>query len=275
MHSRNGKIVWTNACNRLLFGMTDRGGHRWSKQFPNFQLDWLGSSNEGRFLDNGVPILIQELVAVNGTTPHERAMRCKSCIAYTYVKDLLGYQNFKIIPFPNFYDFENLPSVLHLDPLSRPRLAYMCYRSYHYNDQAGNLFGKVDYINLGTIRRKLRDSIYTVSNPAGPTYADKVEATAQYRFGVACENCLISGYLTEKLFDCMMSDVVPIYVGYSIPDQLKDVVFRVQSVDELADIVHIDDTEYMRRLTLIRELRNKENFRKEYGSERFCKSVGT
>lgn len=225
-------------------------------------------------MNNGVTILIQEFVAVNGTTPHERAVRCKSCIAYTYVTELAGYENFKILPFPNFYDFEHLPSVLHLDPLSRSRLAYMCYRSYHYDDQAGNLFGKVDYINLGTIRRKLRESIYTVSTAIGPTYADKVEATAQYRFGVACENCSLIGYLTEKLFDCMMSDVVPIYVGYSIPDQLKDVVFKIQSTDELPDIVHIDDIEYMRRLTLIRELRNNKDFQNEYGLGRFCKSVG-
>ena len=218
--------------------------------------------------------LYKKFIAVNGSAPHERAIRCRSCIAYTYANELLGYENFKIIPVPNFYDFEHLPSVLHLDPLSRPRLAYMSYRSYQYNDQAATLFGKVDYINLGTIRRQLRHSIYTASDTVGPTYADKVGAMAQYRFGVACENCLVSGYLTEKLFDCMMSDVVPIYVGYSIPARLEDVAFKIRSVDELEDIVHIDNDEYIRRLTAIRELRNNEDFRKEYGRDRFCKAVG-
>ncbi|MBV8826888.1 MAG: hypothetical protein JO084_02305 [Bradyrhizobiaceae bacterium] len=271
----NDKILWTNVCNRLLFDMTDRGGHRWSKKFLNFQLDWFGNSDSGRFVDNGVPILIQESIAVNGTGAHESAIRCKSCVAYTYVKGLLGYENFRITPFPNFYDFQHLPAAFHLDPLSRPRLAHMCYRSYQYNDQMGTLFGKVEYVNLGSIRRRLRESIYTVSNETvGQKYADKVEATAQYRFGLACENCSVSGYLTEKLFDCMMADVVPIYVGYSLPDELKDVAFKVDRVDELPDIVHIDDVEYMKRLTLVRKLRNDERFRREYGVERFCKSVG-
>jgi Glycosyltransferase family 10 (fucosyltransferase) C-term len=273
MPSKTNEILWANSPNRLRFGMTDRGGHQWIREFPHFQLDWLGSSDRGRFEDNGIPILIQESIAVNGTVPHERAVRCKSCIAYTYVKDLQGYKNFKIIPFPNFYDFERLPSVLHLDPLSRPCLAFMCYRSYHYNDEVGSLFGKVDYVNLGTIRRQLRDSGYTASKTLGDRYAHKIEAMAQYRFGIACENCLVNGYLTEKLFDCMMSDVVPIYVGYSIPDQLSDVVFKIRSVAELREIVHIDDLEYMRRLTRVRELRNHESFRKEYGLERFCTAV--
>ncbi len=43
--------------------------------------------------------------------------------------------------------------------------------------------------------------------------ADKYEAYSRYRFAVCYENMATPGWITEKLFDCLYSGVVPIYLG--------------------------------------------------------------
>jgi hypothetical protein len=42
---------------------------------------------------------------------------------------------------------------------------------------------------------------------------DKYEAMSRYRFAVCYENMVLDGWITEKLFDCLYSGVVPIYLG--------------------------------------------------------------
>jgi hypothetical protein len=42
---------------------------------------------------------------------------------------------------------------------------------------------------------------------------EKLETLRRYRFGIAIENTAMPGYITEKLIDCMVAGVVPIYKG--------------------------------------------------------------
>jgi hypothetical protein len=45
------------------------------------------------------------------------------------------------------------------------------------------------------------------------TLGEKLKAVAQYKFAVCFENCKYNGYMTEKIFDCIFSGTVPIYLG--------------------------------------------------------------
>lgn len=45
------------------------------------------------------------------------------------------------------------------------------------------------------------------------TIPSKMDTLRQYRFAIAYENCDQSGYITEKLWDCLAAGVVPIYWG--------------------------------------------------------------
>jgi len=44
-------------------------------------------------------------------------------------------------------------------------------------------------------------------------YETKAEILRQYRFYLCFENTVFPGYLTEKVFDCFFSGVIPIYLG--------------------------------------------------------------
>lgn len=46
----------------------------------------------------------------------------------------------------------------------------------------------------------------------GPA-ADKTETLGRYRFAICFENMLLDGWITEKLFDCLYSGTVPVYLG--------------------------------------------------------------
>jgi hypothetical protein len=48
----------------------------------------------------------------------------------------------------------------------------------------------------------------------GPVPADaKLRTIRQYRFAVCYENSRLSGYLSEKIFDCLFAGCVPVYLG--------------------------------------------------------------
>lgn len=47
---------------------------------------------------------------------------------------------------------------------------------------------------------------------------------AGFKFNIAYENTMVPGYITEKLADCFISGVVPIYRGSNLPSELKEAV---------------------------------------------------
>ena len=42
---------------------------------------------------------------------------------------------------------------------------------------------------------------------------EKCEVMSQYYFGIAMENTIMPGYVTEKIIDCLVAGTVPVYVG--------------------------------------------------------------
>jgi hypothetical protein len=43
--------------------------------------------------------------------------------------------------------------------------------------------------------------------------ASKYEVLSQYRFSLCFENMAMTGYVTEKIFDCLYAGCVPLYLG--------------------------------------------------------------
>ena len=80
----------------------------------------------------------------------------------------------------------------------------------------------------GRVRNQLR-KLFARFLPAKSPYAtwrgpvdDKIELLTRARFCLAHENCRdLSGYVTEKLFDCFRAGCVPVYVG---PKEINDLV---------------------------------------------------
>lgn len=76
---------------------------------------------------------------------------------------------------------------------------------------------------------------------------DKLETLSQYRFCICFENMELAGYMTEKIIDCFVAGVIPIYLGdpnvdLSIPksayinarsfSSLMELDKHLQSIDE-------------------------------------------
>ncbi len=52
-----------------------------------------------------------------------------------------------------------------------------------------------------------------LSKLSAKTCVDKHETISQYKFCIALENIAAPGYLTEKIIDCFVAGVVPLYLG--------------------------------------------------------------
>ena len=79
---------------------------------------------------------------------------------------------------------------------------------------------------------------YRGALPPGPE--GKYARLQQYRFAICFENTVFPGYITEKIFDCFFTGVIPIYYGAPdiaevIPPETFLDLRAVASLDELED----------------------------------------
>jgi hypothetical protein len=75
------------------------------------------------------------------------------------------------------------------------------------------ILGRANFI-LDKIYRKLKNypKVDIYSSYRG-TLKNKREALKEYKFAICYENAICNGWITEKIFDCMMAGVVPVYLG--------------------------------------------------------------
>jgi hypothetical protein len=99
------------------------------------------------------------------------------------------------------------------------------------------------------------------------TVKHKWDVYPYYRFGLTYENCFgVSGYITEKLFDCMRAGCVPIYWGAPNINQFVDqdaFIHRdeFKTNDELADyLLSMSSEEYEQRQQCMRAYLESERF---------------
>ena len=77
------------------------------------------------------------------------------------------------------------------------------------------------------------------SGPQGIRIIEKGEMLKTYKFSICIENSLYPDYFTEKIIDCFISGVVPIYWGTSNIKKFfnKKGIFQFDSLDELDQIM--------------------------------------
>lgn len=70
-------------------------------------------------------------------------------------------------------------------------------------------------------------------------HVKKIESCRNYAFSVVIENCKEGYYFTEKIIDCFLSGVIPIYWGCKYIDDFFDGkgILKFNTVKELYDIV--------------------------------------
>ena len=96
----------------------------------------------------------------------------------------------------------------------------------------------------------------------GYNYIDKFDACEKYMFSIVVENGKFDYYFSEKLIDCLLSGVVPIYWGCpSIGDFFNtDGMLIFDDINDLNEILNnISKEEYIKRKDAI-----KENFEKAH-----------
>jgi hypothetical protein len=87
-------------------------------------------------------------------------------------------------------------------------------------------------------------------------YHDKTNALVSYKYSFACENNIIPGYITEKLYDCIMCETLCFYSG-------------PRNVNELINpeaYICVDVTNFNQTLFIIQEAINSQQWekRREY-----------
>jgi len=76
---------------------------------------------------------------------------------------------------------------------------------------------------------------------------NKIEALKEYKFSIAIENEMVSGFFTEKLIDCLITGTVPIYWGCPGIEEFFDSrgIIRFETIEELKGIV--SDEEFLNK----------------------------
>jgi hypothetical protein len=77
-----------------------------------------------------------------------------------------------------------------------------------------DLYGAL-WDDLSNLSRETRDPLEPLIVRKKPQFcADKRATLSKYRFCICAENVDYPGYLTEKIFDCFATGVIPIYFGH-------------------------------------------------------------
>lgn len=253
----------------------DRGSiARFGPQFASLQIDWMGGL--GR---NGGPIVLQESLSVIGEWAHQFG-RASGQPAFTYLRALDGFENFRFLPLP--YDLDYLPLAKSHDPLGRINKASYVFSRKHRRVDDGCLFNIASYRCNYRTRYAIAQCVDQVDcSPCGPSALDKIQHQNRFKFAIACENMIADGYITEKLLDCFQADTIPIFSGGWLPAFLEPCVVRltdVSSVDAIAQqldmILAMPDDEYMERLERIRLMRFAPELYETFSYSSFFNAIG-
>lgn len=109
---------------------------------------------------------------------------------------------------------------------------------------------------------------------------NKLETLSKYKFCFCFENMKnISGYVTEKIFDCFFSKCVPIYFGAEditeiIPTKCFIDFRQFNSLEELeVKLNKIGEEEYSRYLFSAEQFINSNEFKNNFGIEKYVESI--
>jgi hypothetical protein len=166
--------------------------------------------------------------------------------AYKYVKDnahifdkvfthseyLLENENAYLLPIGGCHLDEK---DIHLDHV-KDRLVSMMYSNKNFASGHGLRH---------EIASKYSHLVDIMGSGVNGTHVSKIESCKDYAFSIAIENCKEGYYFTEKIVDCFLSGVIPIYWGTDYIGNFfkKEGFLTFNTIEELYDI--IKDQQYL------------------------------
>lgn len=112
------------------------------------------------------------------------------------------------------------------------------------------------------------------------TVKDKKEVFHQYRFAICFENTRTKkNYITEKIWDCMDAQIVPIYAGAEqitdfIPQECFIDFYAFKNYDELSSyLVNMSEERYSEYLEAAKKLLADENVISQFRGERYGRDI--
>lgn len=162
----------------------------------------------------------------------------------TYSEELISRgENFLYYPFGNtlldenhFNLYENEKNKLVSMMVSNKKYSY----GHQFRHQCmRSLLGAVDLYGSGITGRH--------------TY--KLDSCKNYKFQVVIENSKFEYYFTEKIIDCFLTGVIPIYWGSNKVNEHfdKNGIISFNTIEELLEIINnLNDDEYNKRLESVR-----------------------
>jgi hypothetical protein len=146
----------------------------------------------------------------------------------TFSEELLNIgENFLYYPFGNTLLNENQFSLYEND---KNKLISMVISSKNYTE---------GHILRHNLKEKIRGMVDLLGDGVNGSYSPKIDSCKNYLFQVVVENSKYEYYFTEKIIDCFLTGVIPIYWGSSKVIELFDSngIITFNSEDELLEIV--------------------------------------
>ena len=113
----------------------------------------------------------------------------------------------------------------------------------------------------------------------GGCVTDKFEIYHKYRFALCLENTKnIKDYVTEKIFDCLCSGIVPIYGGATnikeyVPQECYIDYFEFKNLDDLSLFIsQMDKETYQKYLDAAQDFL-RTDMQKKYSRERYAENI--
>jgi len=118
-----------------------------------------------------------------------------------------------------------------------------------YQEEKNNLVSMVishkDWTEGHRLRHKLKSSltnkVVLLGNGVDGRYTPKIESCRNYKFQIVIENSKYDYYFTEKIMDCFLTGVIPIYWGTTKVNELFD-SNGIISFDSEKDLIEIIDS---------------------------------
>jgi hypothetical protein len=190
-----------------------------------------------------------------------------NCFFKYYIPQPVKWPEFDMVPFKEKKLIVNISGNKydsHPDELYSARRTSIRYFEQKFKDQF-ELYG-IGWNEPATMSQRLLKSIVPVYSSYNGKVASKTDVFPKFRFAICYENIQWPGYITEKIFDCMRSDCVPIYLGApNISDYLSTDTFidrrNFSDDNELASyILSIDENKYENFRECIRKYLSSDKF---------------
>lgn len=94
----------------------------------------------------------------------------------------------------------------------------------------------------------------------------KYPVLSKYNFAISFENCIMSGYITDRIFDCFFAGTIPVYWGAS---DIEDYIPKACFIDMRDFKDYRELRRFLKSLTKSEIQSYKENARKYLESEQF------